>query len=135
MENKFRYKIPVGDWSCDGHNRYEYFYVTADKDAKAIELAYAVAKAAYPELDYQSCCEEYEDSKAPEAIAAKCAEVGIELEDGYYGDDTRVFWTDTYIQYAMWFINQGDPELNLQLDDINNVPQLHSLAGGYGLFY
>jgi hypothetical protein len=129
--NKFR--IPIGDWSADGHGICEYFEVSTAKDYQAVIDAFDKSAEEMPDFDPRTFCNKYQDSTIPEDIEAKMSEIGLHPND---------FDAEHMAMYTIWFINEGDPDLNLQLEETHNTPMLHFTYNpkvgtsfiGYGLF-
>ena len=135
---RFYYVLPVGDWSCDGHNQFTDYNVNAAKDSAAILAAYEVAKETLPELDPLPYCKDFEDSYVDGAVALKVEELSDEL--GLYDtefdefSETATLNPDTWARYLVWYVNQGDPELDLVLAPPRQALS-QALRGGYGLFW
>jgi len=133
------FRIPVGDWSGDGHGKCDYIDATAAKPIGDVREAYFAAKAKVPALIHpESFCEAYEDSSVPDDVAAALRAAGAplpeDLEDGFGGDAMAAI--------VAWFINQGDPACDVRLD--GNPPPMLPFYGcdeqnrhigfiGYGL--
>lgn len=125
------FKIPIGDWSGDGHNACDYFFVSAAKDAADIIDAFQHARNDMPDYDPKEVCNSPDEYEPAAHIQAIMIQQGIMLGST---DDGYDFGTQELAAYVCWFANQGDPELDLRLEPVlNNLPLLQTLATGYGL--
>ena len=122
-------QIPLGDWSGDGHNICDWFTVEYDKEGADFKQAILNAREIHPDLDPTKFYDEYEDGTRPEHVTEKYEELGLET----HGDDA----IESYMEFIVWYLNQGDPELNARI-----VPGPHrwhpygpeGIHFGYGLF-
>lgn len=121
------FKLPIGDWSGDGHGKCDYFTCEADADSIAeVKEAFDAASQSLPTvLDPRTFCSEYEEYRVPNEVATICDEVGILTNDGW--PDGKIFEEGSLgmAEYVIWFINQGNPNLNARMSAINTVPILH----------
>lgn len=136
----FTYRIPIGDWSGDGHSQCDYFTIKSNKDGEALVKAYRTMADLSPDYDPTSFCAEYEDSVVPEHIKDKLKEIGEFNFYEYKGTEYVEFGPDEMIQYVLWWLKMGDPELELEL--IKNPPAIYlpdrrnnTSFIGYGLFF
>lgn len=126
------FKLPIGDWSDDGHGKCDWYIVEATKDKAGAVEAYKKAQELLPEYDPGTFCQAYEDSHLPDHVATKMEEIGIHLGDWY---------SKELAEYIVWYMNQGDPTLQAKLSDLNNMQTLHptwdglDASWGYGIFY
>lgn len=133
---RFTFSIPIGDWSDDGHGKTATFYATAAKPIEAVREAYFAVKAKLPDACCpESFCDEYEEPEmAPESRTALISK-GCEVPDE--------IGVDAMANIVVWFLNQGDPELDVKLNG-KPLPVLpfygfdpkkrHIGFIGYGLF-
>jgi hypothetical protein len=135
---RFPFHIPIGDWSGDGHSKCEFFHATAAKPIVDVREAYFKAKKKLPKLCPERFCSEYEDDTLPDGVAAALRDAGCPLPD-----DLGTFDLADMAAVVVWFLNQGDPELDARPD--NNPPEMLSFVGkdekrrhigfiGYGLW-
>jgi hypothetical protein len=135
---RYTFRIPIGDWSGDGHEKCDWFTVTAAKPVEEVREAFFVAKELLPHLNPEKFCCDYEDSLVPDSIAAELATKGVLI-------DVDDFNPEDMARIVVWFLNQGDPELGAELTPEATVPMLpfcgfdkkkrHIGGMGYGLFY
>lgn len=140
-DDRFHFRIPIGDWSGDGHGKCENFPASAAKPIDSVREAYFAAKARHPKICPEEFCHEYEDSSVPEAVAKAVAEAG---GPKVFAKEDEGPGADGMAEYVVWFLNQGDPDLDAKLEP-NDIPSLafygadpkgrHIRFIGYGLFY
>jgi hypothetical protein len=136
-QRRFSFHIPIGDWSSDGHGKCDFIHATAAKPILDVREAYFKAKKKLPKLCPERFCSEYEDDTLPDGVAKALRDAGCPLPE-----DLGMFGTPEMAAVVVWFLNQGDPELDARLDD--NPPEMLSFVGkdekrrhigfiGYGL--
>ena len=135
---RYTFKIPIGDWSGDGHEKCDWFTAIANKPIKAVREAFHKAKKLLPHLNPESFCCEYEDAKIPERVVTALMIKGITI-------DSEDFSSETMAKIVVWFLNQGDSDLGVELTPETDIPMLPFYGFdkqsrkigfiGYGLFY
>lgn len=124
----YKFRIPVGDWSNDGHGRCEYISISSNKNKTAILAAHTAAQKVYPALDPLELCslsdETYFDDETIESLKV----VGAPLpEDCGYVEPLEL------VDLLCWYLNVGDPGLDCKIVD-DSDGTLVELSCGYGLF-
>lgn len=140
---RLRFRIPIGDWSGDGHGYCNWFIASTPKTIKDVREAYfAAQKLHQKQFHPESFCEDYEDDTVSIEYAASIKELsGVELGEPY--DDEVMVTPEAMAEYLVWFINQGDPSVDVQLEE--SVDETLHFSGydkkkrhigfiGYGLF-
>lgn len=123
-KKRFKFQIPIGDWSDDGHGKCQYFTASSFKSFEDVCRAYEKAKEKFKDDDFspESFCNEYESSSVdPKTI-------DLMKKHGFYTDDMgdfEDFYVDEMADFVVWFINQGDPELKVKLE-VDPVPCLNN---------
>lgn len=136
--DKFMFKLPVGDWSDDGHGKCHYFIIESDKEIKDVYASIPSIKKCL-NIDIFSIANEYEDNEIKQADIDKMKKIGIDVDelfeqdtyDGipiYYCDETK-----SMAKLFIFLLNFVDNSLNLQLVD-DKFPMLTSGSIGYGCF-
>lgn len=136
-DERYEFRIPVGDWSDDGHGKVDWFNASAAKPIEDVREAWFKASAEHPDLSPASFCEAYEDSNLPKEMWDKLQQAGCPavLED---------FDTESMAAFVVWFLNLGDSSLDVRLlTDDEAIPMLpfygrdskgrHIEGVGYGL--
>lgn len=148
MTQRYKFQIPIGDWSNDGHGRCDYFMADAAKPFLEVCKAFANARKLWKlpngdNFSVEQICSEYEEwGPEPE-------QVEFLKSKGYICDPDDFFARDM-ADLVVWFLNKGDPDLDVHLisDDVprlDNHQYCHHMgtntAGednlgqfGYGLF-
>jgi hypothetical protein len=137
MKNLF--KVPVGDWSKDGHNQSDTYYVTANYSAKEMRQAYKdTCKKIGLQLNHSDnytgiegatswrdkdenwrvLLSEYEESSINEKAVEILLEHGFDFErvDGERDENDKMVVQDVYFSSEgvfdlfMWFISYSMPE-------------------------
>ena len=132
----YRFRIPVGDWSGDGHSKVNWYEASASKPIEAVREAYFAAKEKLPGICPEDFCCDYEDFRIDPEIQTLLDAAGAPVESEGFG-------TEEMAGYVVWFLNQGDPDLKAKLEKEESVPMLsfygydeemrHISSIGYGL--
>ncbi len=134
----YMYRITIGDWSGDGHDKTEQFYILSNKDVMALAAAWEKAKDACPQLDPQNMCNDVEDHRIPAEVEQWLVQEHTDFynawtEDDQGGEDCVIFsGPQGLAEYMLLFMQIGDPDLELKT---LTVPWLSFATGGYGLFW
>jgi len=131
------FRIPIGDWSDDGHGKCDWYDATAAKPIADVREAYFAAKEKLPEACCpESFCENYQESEIAPASRAALAAAG-------YGGLPKEMDQEQMAKVVVWFLNQGDPSIDVRLN--GKPPEMLPFYGsdkkkrhiggfGYGLF-
>lgn len=152
MEHTF--KLPIGDWSGDGHGKTEDFVIKSNTPIQGVREAYfsACDKIGFTldGHDAKTPCGEYEESTVP---VERFEEMGIHELDTYkewieeYKEDGQVEDIDTseFAQMVLDFIMIHNPEVELNIVPAEEMPTFqwyghdekkrHIGFFGYGLFW
>lgn len=138
--NKMRYqfRIPIGDWTHDGHGHCEWFDASSLKPIEDVREAFFKAQELFPNLDPTKFCNRYTDYEIPEELLENLKGTNAPtLLGGYEGISPMA-------EYVTWFLNLGDSNLDSRLEDKPAAPTLPFLGVdkkkryinfiGYGLF-
>lgn len=139
---QYKFQIPIGDWSGDGHGQCDVYYATSNKLIIDVREAYFAAKKKLPKkMCPENFCHDYEDGVIPDSVIKllkkyKCNLAKVAEDEGFSSKEMA--------EYVVWFINQGNPDVNAILMDEEDVPTLsfygyddkkrHIQFIGYGLF-
>lgn len=150
MENMYKFKIPIGDWSGDGHGHAEWYIVECNKPVEYVRELYfqACDKIGFTLDGHHKLtpCAEYEDYKFPRETFQKLLNFGIELDKdliNYIYETESTDGSDGFIEIVLSFIRTQDPELILNI--VSNDFKMFQFYGhddknrhigyfGYGLF-
>ena len=159
MKHKFR--IPIGDWSGDGHSQNKDFVIQSNKPVEAVREAYFAAsqKLGY-NLDSshdakKGPCTYYEERTIDNDWYTKLVGDGIlnenddirineDEESGNPEDETYDVNINMFVGMVLAYLKVGDPELELERIEEESLPMLqfygyddkqrHIGYFGYGLF-
>jgi hypothetical protein len=136
---RYQFRIPIGDWSGDGHEKCEHFDASAAKPIGDVRAAWFAAKEKLPDIAPDTFCDEYEEGSLPEPVSTNLRAAGCPLPE-----DEDDWGPDAMADVVVWFLNQGDPDLDVRLEKRSSVPSLafygfddqkrHIGFIGYGLF-
>lgn len=121
--SKYIFQIPIGDWSGDGHGKVDMYPASASKPVEAAREAYFEAQKKYPDLDPAGFCSEYEDRSVPEEVYEEASKLGFvfkafnEDPNADFDDKDLDFGTEEMAQYVAWFLNLGDPDLHVKIEE------------------
>ena len=148
------FKLPIGDWSDDGHGKCEWFIVQANKPLPDIFKAYCAAVEKLGINIGEDVCSQYEESFITKEMYERLQTLGwkYNLQKSYdYNDEGKYVQMDksynleieSMVDLVLWFLKEGDSELELELkeDEVpsfinwNKPPDVENLPSfGYGLF-
>lgn len=152
---EYKFKLPIGDWSGDGHNRCDYFLIDSNYPVEQVREFYfnACEKAGY-EFN-EVFCAEYEDRQILEEQLEKypipfdISEYKEEWKDikKYYKteyDWYYYFSSEEFANIFLKWIQYYNPEFNFKFAEENECPMFpfygfdekkqHIGFIGYGLF-
>jgi hypothetical protein len=138
MSKRTAFRIPIGDWSGDGHGHFEYYVATAALPIEKVREAYFTAKK---RLDTKICpenfCNNYTESAIEEDVRKLLQRAEAPIKD------FDAFDCGEMAEYVVWFINQGNPLVDAKLDPMREIDMLpfygndakkrHISCIGYGL--
>ncbi len=125
-------RLVVGDYSGDGHNKSESFYINSSLSKKNMQEAYINgAKKLGVDL-VNDICTNYEDSRLPPEAKKIFMDAGFEDKYDYELDDEESMaynhqWFDLYL-FTVWYGN-NDFEYLMENQNAETI-----IVGGYGLF-
>ena len=142
----YEFKIPIGDWSGDGHNKVEWYIIRSNKPVKEIRELYfkACDKLGFTLDGHNKLtpCSEYGDNHFDKTILKLLLDFGIKIDNVLkeYIELTETIDSDGFIEIVLALINTQDPDLKLEI--VNH--ELFQFCGfdknkyigyfGYGLF-
>lgn len=125
MDKKFKFKLPIGDWSCDGHCQCEWYVIESNTPLEDVREAYfeSVKKTGFDFI--KEVCSEYEshtiDEPTYEALKELNIDFGFEiieedLEEGIWIEE------NDYIKMLFQFIRLSNPFIKLEIipDDLDS---------------
>lgn len=142
--NQFR--IPIGDWSNDGHGHCDYYTVQCNKSSAEFDKAFRLAAKKFSKLNPSNFCDRYQDSRVPEHIVEALANaqqyrilLGFDetykVPEDFEEKSIGMYWdmSAAMAEYVVWFAQLADPELVVTF--IKEVPMWNPCGHiGYGLY-
>lgn len=120
---KTTFRIDIGDWSGDGHGQSESYIVDANKSIEEVREAYFKACKNLPDiLCPENFCDGYEESEVPEDVIEAAIKAKAPYLSDLKGQEYQDFGPQEMCNYVIWFIKQGDSELELnRREDIDTL--------------
>lgn len=126
------FRIPIGDWSGDGHGMVEWFTASSSNSLEDTREAYfSACGKLHPSLHPEEIMNSHDDD-----ISGLVRET---LE--CYGYDPDNFGPKEMAQYVCWFINKGDPSRGAFLEETDEMLPFYGMKKnrhigfiGYGMF-
>lgn len=115
--SEYIFRLPIGDWSDDGHGDCEYYYIKSTKPVEEVREAHFLIEEKTG-VNIHKICNDYENSYVSADIFNKLLELGF--NDGVLGDyvidgDNEVFLeAKDMSDIWLFLLNQTDPELKLE---------------------
>lgn len=140
---EYRFRLPIGDWSDDGHGKCNYYYIKSNKPIEEVREIHFQTKE-NTGYDIEEICKEYEDSSIDIDLFNELVELGLDVEEfDLPYDDQVMFSPDNMCQLWVLLLMKTDETLKLEIEDI---PEMLSFYGydekkrhigfvGYGCFY
>lgn len=129
---KFHFKMPIGDWSSDGHEKCEYYKIESDFPVEEVREAHFLIQKKSG-IDLENLCSEYGDDKLSFEVIKILLELGfnknlivdfneklfnIALENNdpeEYDEDSNGVDGSTVAHIWVFLLNHVNPELNLNI--------------------
>ena len=161
MSGKYTFKMPIGDWSNDGHGNCEYYNVTSDLPLKEVrEAHFKIGEVTG--IDISKICSKHNDDVVEYDVMKRLLELGfdgkklsedleglvspegmiVEMNEDDYNDNSP-FTPDDIANIWVFLLNEANEDLNLELiDDVESIvfygfdeKGRHIESPGYGVFY
>lgn len=140
-----KFKLPIGDWSSDGHGKCDWYELDTDATIDEVRDAYFKAKEMIPMLCPEDICSDYEENYVGLELAQEIeSTLGVTLEDWIEGSEDGISVSnDDMIAIVVAFIGVGGVKVTYSVAD--SLPMLCNYGSdakgrhighiGYGLFY
>lgn len=149
MEYKFR--MPIGDWSGDGHGKCDYYLIKSNKSVEDVREAHFLIKEK-TRVDIDQVCSNYEENTLSGAVAYTLEKLGFfESLSDVDADDSYSYYNEEYTMHSyglarlwMFLLQKADESLRLEIinDNVENLPFYgfdkqgrHIGFNGYGVHY
>jgi len=104
---KHRFKLPVGDWSDDGHGKCDWHMIESNKPVEIWREAYFAAREKWPALAPDS--DDLSRTKPDEWPKEE-----IKVKIGFPADDLDAYDSEGVALYTLAFCQRGDPSLKFK---------------------
>jgi len=147
---KYRFYIPIGDWSGDGHGVHVDYTIESNKPLTTVrELYFQACEKLGFSLDGHSDptpCAEYQDSRFSYETLLAILDIGVELDQEFIDfirDEEYIESSEEFLQIVLALIRSQDPTLILTCTNTNDEmfqwygydkDNRHIGYFGYGLF-
>lgn len=138
----YQFKMTIGDWSDDGHGRYEDFVVRSNVPVEQVREAHFRIKDVTG-IDIESICSNYGEDEIGQDTVEQLQELGFEFENAT-GMGPGVTNPEEMARLWVFLLQKADPSLDLALV-LTEIPMLHFhgfdnkkrhiSSIGYGLFH
>ncbi len=147
--------LVLGDWSDDGHGKYDKVLVEVNKTVEKVQEAYKEAckltgicfnnsnqnytglKRGYKEADEHSICTSYEEGSVNDTCKAILAQHGIVLEEYY--NDSETWFTELWFKFVKLALPDLEYNIPQEKDAIPNINGYWNknlnVQFGYGLYH
>lgn len=136
-----KFKIVLGDWSCDGHCIKEEYIISCNYDETEVKKAYQRSKKKYKvtfdSYEDLAIAVEYQNSTISPKVEEILKSAGIDLRkdwDWYEEDPEEELYleTESFLELFFDYVKLSLPDIEYKIvsEDIPNL----GLSMGYGLF-
>jgi len=109
-DKKHVFRLPIGDWSGDGHGVSTDYRILSNKPVEAVREAYFAAEQRTG-LDLTEVCGEYEEREIKPHLLAAIRAAGLPLPE----ENLDWFGPDEFVELTLAYLRAGDPELELEV--------------------
>jgi len=141
------FKIPIGDWSGDGHNECEWYIYQSNKTIEEIREAFFASRDKVPaELQPENICCDYLDHQVSSELFRRLCELYPDLAEDYdimdMDEEPVEIDADDMVRITIGFIRLSLPDWDVQeVATTSMLPfcgfdgqQRHISHIGYGCF-
>lgn len=143
----YKFKLELGDWSNDGHGKYETFVFESNKCVEELREIYFINCQKYGKL-LETTCGDYNEYTIGSDASDEFKQIGINLDLDYDEEmliEERIYYVnqDNFIDLFIQFMKLDSIDLQLELTK-DPVPTFHFYGFdeknrhigcfGYGLF-
>lgn len=138
----YRFRMPIGDWSDDGHGKCDYYCIKSNKPVEYVrDIHFQILEKTG--IDIEEICSEYEDSSISVEQFNELLKLGIEEERFDHPYKGNIGVSSENMCYLWTFLlMKSDETLNLEIEE---TPEMLPFYGfdqkerhigfvGYGCF-
>ena len=141
---KYTFKMPIGDWSDDGHGQCDYFQVESDVPVEEVREAHFLIKEKTA-IDIGNVCSEHQEPYLMFEDVRKLLDLGFnkdlisdfdeelfekakaENEPDYYEENADGVDSETVAHIWLFLLNKVNPDMNLKI-----IPDKEEMLVFYG---
>lgn len=137
----YKFSMPIGDWSDDGHGKCEYFIVKSNKPVEEVrEIHFQIKEKTG--VNIEELCSEYEDNTIFVDDLEEIEELGFDISNIETHDGKASLYPTDMLNLWVFLLCKTDETLKLEIED---TPEMLSFYGfdykgrhigfvGYGCF-
>lgn len=127
----YKYKLPIGDWSNDGHGQCEYFIIETNCSPYTMKSLF---KSTVEKYGIDKICAEYgEDLMTPDKIKELSEVKGFSLGEFYEEDSGFDSVAIRFAEMVLALMKVEDSTFVYKFIE-NTIPLLDEFTLGYGIF-
>ncbi|PAD70589.1 hypothetical protein CHH83_01955 [Bacillus sp. 7586-K] len=140
---KYKFSMPIGDWSDDGHGKCDYYTIVSNKSVEEVrEIHFKIADVTGIELD--RICSEYEQNYIYVDLLEDLKELGFDASGINVSKDKAYIYSYNMMRIWMFLLMKTDESLKLEVEEesLEMLPFYgfdekgrHINFVGYGCFY
>lgn len=138
----YQIQLTIGDWSGDGHEKYEAFLVNSNFPVERVREAHFHIEEATG-INIEEICSDYGEDEIDSETLVKLKNMGFEFENAS-GMGEAYISVPEMAKLWVFLLQKADPELQIEIMGDEDIPQLqfygfdeqgrHISGVGYGLF-
>lgn len=140
---KYKFSMPIGDWSDDGHGKCDYYTIVSNKPVEEVrEIHFKIEDVTGIELD--RICSEYEQNYIYVDLLEDLKELGFDASGINVSEDKAYIYSYNMMRIWMFLLMITDESLKLEVEEesLEMLPFYgfdekgrHINFVGYGCFY
>jgi len=142
----YKFKLPIGDWSNDGHEKCDYYIIQSNISAKELVPIYIAMDEKY---QISKECSEYEDNKLSEDFIKLIYHLDLDVKKYITSEKWGIINSEELAQLILDLLMKFEPNLTLSIVPEDTLPEFNNWLGqkfkgissgsvidlpGYGLF-
>lgn len=138
----YQIQLTIGDWSGDGHEKYEVFRVNSNFPVERIREAHFHMEETTG-INIEEICSDYGEKEIDRETLNKLKSMGFHFENAS-GMGEAYISVPEMAKLWVFLLQKVDPELQMEIVSDDDIPQLqfygfdeqgrHISSVGYGLF-
>ncbi|WPS85274.1 hypothetical protein SMD22_01215 (plasmid) [Brevibacillus halotolerans] len=113
----YQFRMPIGDWSQDGHSQCDYYLIQSNKSVEEVrEIHFSVPDKTG--VNIEEICSDYEESSVDSETMEKIIELGFYRnlkQDSYEEGKETNFSSEDMCKLWIFLLMKADPTLQLEI--------------------